>query len=372
MTAAATGRTAMRWACRLLLTMALVGVVSPAAPSIAAVPSVSAPNVAQLIGQKLMVTMSGQQASASLLGRIRRGEIGGVVLLGSNISSASQLRALSASLQHAASAGGQPRLLIAVDQEGGSIKRVPWIAPWRSPPQMGASGSNRLARNQGAQTGSGLRNLGINVDLAPVADVPRTRASFMYQQGRTFSFDAGRTARLADAFALGLGDSLVVAAMKHFPGIGLATRNTDYYADTITASKATLATDLRPYRRAIGNGIPMIMLSNATYPAYDPYNAAGWSAAIVTTLLRQDLGFRGVTITDALNGAASSRGTTQASLAARSANAGTDMLLLVGSEAATAQIYDGLLRRARAGQISRSRLLASYDRILALKARMAP
>jgi beta-N-acetylhexosaminidase len=190
----------------------------------------------------------------------------------------------------------------------------------------------------------------------------------MYQQGRTFSFDAALTARLADAFASGLESAGVLATMKHFPGIGYATKNTDYYVDTITASRAALAPDLRPYERAIRHDIPLIMLSNATYTAYDGSNAAGWSHAIVVTLLRDDLGFTGVTITDSLDGTAHARGLSTKVLAVRAAKAGTDMILTTGSEATSRAVYATLLDDATNGAIPRSTLQASYDRIIALKA----
>jgi beta-N-acetylhexosaminidase len=278
------------------------------------------------------------------------------------------LIALTGKLRAAAAAGGQPPLLIAVDQEGGSIKRIPWAPPTMSAPEMGRIGLASTARSQGAATGAALLGLGINVDFAPVADVPSSTASFMYQQGRTFSFSATRTALLADAFASGLESKGVVPAMKHFPGIGFATRNTDAYVVTIRASRAALAPGLLPYRTAIGHHIPLIMLSNATYTAYDPYRAAGWSRAIGITLLRRDLGFTGVTITDSLDGTAHARGLTTGLLAYRAAYAGTDMILLTGSETATRAIFARLVQNVKDGAIPTTTLRASYDRILALKA----
>jgi beta-N-acetylhexosaminidase len=328
------------------------------------------PTAAQLIGQKLMVSMAGTTPSADLLGRIRRGEVGGVILFGANISTASQVTALTAKLRAAAAAGHQPPLLIATDQEGGSVKRIPWAPPTLSPPQMGANGSTSVALNQGSATGNALLSLGINNDLAPVADVPASTSSFMYQQGRTWSFSATTTTNLSNAFATGLEAASVVPSMKHFPGIGFAGLNTDSHPVTIGASAAALAPGLRPYQTAIPNGIPMIMLSNATYTAYDSANAAGWSLAIGTTLLRNQLGFRGVTITDSLTGTAVSRGVSQTSLSLRAAKAGTDMILVTGSEASTRAVYSALLAAAQAGSIARSTLLASYNRIIALKAHL--
>ncbi len=311
--------------------------------------------------------MDGATPSADLLGRIRRGEVGGVILLGENITTPSALVDLTRTLRDAAKAGGQPPLLIAVDQEGGSIKRITWAPPTLSPPEIGEIGSASTARAQGAATGAALRALGIDVDFAPVADVPATTQSFMYLEGRTFSFSAALTAVLADAFATGLESAGVVPVMKHFPAIGFATKNTDGSVVTIDMSVTRLAPGLKPYRTAIGHDIPMIMLSNATYPAYDPVNAAGWSHAIGVTLLRHDLGFKGVTITDSLEGTAKARGVSASSLAVRAATAGTDMILLTGSEASTEATYETLLADADAGVIPRATLLTSYRRILALK-----
>ncbi|HEX3427400.1 MAG TPA: glycoside hydrolase family 3 N-terminal domain-containing protein [Candidatus Limnocylindrales bacterium] len=328
----------------------------------------AAPGLAQLVGQKLVVRMDGLVPSADLLGRIRRGEVGGVILFGSNISTPTALIALTRLLQRTAVAGGQPPLLIAVDQEGGPIKRISWIAPWLSAPQMGRIGLTSVARAQGEAAGSGLRALGVNVDLAPVADVPASTASFMYRAGRTFAFGSLLTASLADAFATGLESGGVDPAMKHFPGIGFATRNTDASVVTIAASPTALSPGLRPYRLAIGHRIPLIMLSNATYPAWDAVNAAGWSRAIGQTLLRQGLGFTGVTITDSLDGTAAARGLTTRLLAVRAARAGTDMILTTGSEVQTRAVYATLLREAQLGWIPTATLRASYARIATLKA----
>ena len=323
------------------------------------------PTLRQLVGQKLVVAMNGRAPSAALLGRTRRGEIGGVIVHKWNFSTAAGLRSIARRLQAAAAAGGQPRLLIAVDQEGGSIKTVAWIPPALAPGQMGSVGT---AFGQGRRTGAALRSLGVNVDLAPVADVPASGGSFVYRQGRTWSADASTTAQLAGAFALGLGQAHELATAKHFPGLGFATANTDHAVVRIRASKAQLALGLTPYRQAIAQRVPIVMLSNAVYDAYDPVDAAGWSRVISTELLRGRLGFRGATITDSLDGAAHARGIRPNALAIAAANAGTDLILLTESEVASANVFTTLLRAARSGRIHRSTLEASYRRILTLKA----
>jgi beta-N-acetylhexosaminidase len=329
------------------------------------------PTVAQLIGQKLVIRMDGTTPSAALLGRIRRGEVGGVILFGANVVDATQVAALTTQLHQAAIDGGQPRLLVMVDQEGGTVKRIPWAPPTLSPPQMGALGSTTTARLQGYHTAEALRALGIDVDLAPVADVPVTTKSFEFVQKRTWSFNPSRTAYLAYEFAHGIRIGGVIPAMKHFPGLGFATSNTDQRIVTIFQPASALAPGLQPFKVGIAHAIPLIMLSNATYPAWDRSFAAGWSPAVNTTLLRTQLGFKGATITDALDGTAAARHTTAAHLALRAAQSGTDLLLVTGSESTSQAVYNALVTAANAGQIPTSKLSASLTRILALKA-LAP
>ena len=339
----------------------LAHLVSAAAPA-------PQPPLSQLIGQKLVVRIDGRRPDPEILRRIRLGQVGGVIIYrGRNFATPGGLRSLTAVLQGAAAAGGRPPLLIAVDQEGGAVKQVPWAPPALSPPEMGAAGSAAGALAQGTATGAALRRLGVNADLAPVADVPASPRSFMLQGGRTWSGSAAATSRLANAFASGLERGGVVPVMKHFPGLGYADLNTDSHVEAIAASRARLDPGLMPYRRAIAQHIPMVMLSNAVYDAYDGANAAGWSGAIATRLLRRDLGFTGVTVTDSLDGAAHARGIDDVPLALRAARAGTDMILVTGSEATSQGVYRSLVAAARDGELSRARLEASARRILALK-----
>lgn len=324
----------------------------------------------QLIGQKLVVRIDGTTPSSSLLARARGGRIGGVIVHRFNFDSNDGLGSLTSKLQHAAANGGQPPLLIALDQEGGSVKTVPWIPPTLSPPQMGKLGSERIAQAQGRKTGAALRDLGVNIDFAPVVDVPASTRSFLYSQGRTWSFGPGTTARLSARFAAGLGDAGAIAAAKHFPGLGLATVNTDASVVRIRATRPALAPGLEPFKAAIADRVPVIMLANAVYTAYDARNAAGWSHAIGTNLLRGQLGFGGVTITDSLDGAAHARHVRAVDLALRAAQAGTDMLLLTGGEEGTRAAYTVLRAAAASGRLDHARLLSSYRRILALKAKL--
>jgi len=314
-----------------------------------------------------VVGVDGTAASPSLLQRIRRGQVGGVILMGSNVRNAPQVRALTTALRGAAAAGGHP-FLVMTDQEGGEVRRFRWAPPVASAEQLGQLGEAAL-RRRGHDTATALGRLGVDVDLAPVADVPGVPGSFIAAQRRGFSTVPTRVAKDVTAFSAGLLDGGVAPTLKHFPGLGLATVSTDEAAVTIAAGAAALAPGLVPYRRAIASGVaPLAMISNAAYTAYGGKPAA-WSPRVLALL--RGLGFTGVTITDALEPLATTHGVTLPVAAARAARAGVDLLLCVGSERSTAAVYDALLAEARAGRLPRSALEASAARIDELAATYA-
>ena len=313
-----------------------------------------------------MIGFPGTTAPAAVLGRIRAGQVGAVILFGANIVSDRQVRGLTSSLQAAAHAGGNPPLLIATDQEGGQIKRFPNGPPTLSPPQMATSGSPHTAYRQGQMTGAYLKARGINMDLAPVSDVPTFSGAFIWQQGRAFSFNAATVAKYTTAFALGLQSAGVAATAKHFPGLGSAAVTTDVQLDELHPSAAQRAAALKPYEAMIPRGLDSVMVTTAGFPAYDASGRpAALSSRIVGHLLRGQLGFGGMVITDALNAPTGHNEIAAGALAAR---AGADMLLYADS--ATGEL--GALESAlRAGHITRDQAVASYGRIVALKRKLA-
>jgi beta-N-acetylhexosaminidase len=346
------------------LAAAALAAALPAPPTVAtaATPSSSA----KLLGQRIMVGFPGSTAPAALLARIRAGQVGAVILFGANIGSDRQVRALTSSLQGAARAGGNPPLLIATDQEGGQIKRFPGGPPTLSPPQMAASGSPHVAYRQGQMTGAYLKPRGVNMDLAPVSDVPTFSGAFIWQQGRAFSFNAGTVAKYATAFALGLQSAGVAATAKHFPGDGSAAIDTDTQLDELHPSAAQRAAALKPYESMIPRGLDSAMVTTAGFPAYDSSGTpAALSSRIIGGVLRRQLGFGGVVITDALGAPTGHNEITAGVLAAR---AGADMLLYADS--ATGEL--GALESAlSAGRITHAQAVASYQRIVALKQTLA-
>jgi beta-N-acetylhexosaminidase len=316
----------------------------------------------KLLGQRIMVGFSGTTAPPWLLRAARAGDIGSVILFEANIVSRGQTQALTASLQRAARAGGNPKLLIATDQEGGEVKRIPSLAPTLSPPEIAHTGSLATATTQGRATGTGLHRWGINMDLAPVVDVPTVQNAFIWQQGRAFSFSAGTVARYASAFALGLQSQRVAATAKHFPGLGTATTDTDFAHLELHPTAAQRAAALTPYETMIPQGLDAVMASVAGFDAYDHSGTvAALSRPIVTGLLRGKLGFGGVVITDSL---ASSTGHDERTAGVLAAAAGSDILLFTDSAPGELPALRAALAR---GQITRADAAASYRRIIALK-----
>lgn len=322
--------------------------------------------IERLVGQRLVVAMEGTTPSRTLLARVRAGQVGGVILFGGNVRSLPQVRALTGALHDAARAGGQPPLLVLADQEGGRTRRFRSLPPALSAAELGRLPLARV-RRAGEQAGRALRRLGVDVDLAPVADVPRVPGAFIAEQRRAYGSDLARAGSRALAFATGLENAGVAAAAKHFPGLGRSATNTDLAAVGITASRAELLLELAPFRRLVEGEVPLVMVSNAVYTALGRAPAA-WSTA-VQRLLRDDLGFAGATITDALEPAARARGRSLEAGAVLAARAGVDLLLVAGSEASSARAYVRLLAAARAGTLSRSSLEGSYGRIVELKRR---
>ncbi len=315
----------------------------------------------RLAGQMLIARMEAS-ATAELSRAAGRGEIGGVIAFPPVGTSAGTLERTIRDLQRAALRGGNPPLLVAIDQEGGDVKRLPG-PPERSPGELAASGDERQARAEGEATGRYLRELGINVDLAPVLDLG-SPGSFV--ASRTFGDDPDRVGALGVAFADGLGAAGVGATAKHFPGLGLASANTDLGPSTVDATRAELDPGLEPFRAAVDAGVPLVMMSNATYPTYGQPVPAAFEPRIVTGLLRRRLGFDGAVITDDLfAGAVSGSGYDPGGAAVAAASAGADLLLYARSPAP--QALPALVEALRRGRLTTDRLRDSCARILALK-----
>ena len=294
--------------------------------------------------------------------------MGGVILFGSNVTTPAALTALARSLRDAAAAGGEPPLLIATDQEGGSVKRVPSAPPTLAPPALGDLGGASGVRSEGVSTGAALRDLAMMSTSRPLPMSRRptthsctSRAGPGRQPDR--DHDPGERVRL------GLESEGVLPVMKHFPGLGFATLNTDTHVVTLTDSIAALAPGLRPYRTAIADRCR----DHAVQRHVHRLRPAPRGRLVPCHRDHAAPAGPGVHWCDhhgLPDRRRAARGVSAAQLAIDAAGAGTDMILLTGSEASTRAAYAALVTAAEDGTIPAATLIASYTRILVLKSRL--
>ena len=236
-------------------------------------------------------------------------------------------------------------------------------SPASSAPEQAAAGT---VGSDARRAGLVLRRAGVNVSLAPVADVPSVAGSAL--ASRSFSSDPKRTSTAVAAAVAGWRAGGVAATAKHFPGLGAATVNTDDGKVTIRRGRAKLmGVDLPPFEAAIRAGVPLVMVSHARYTALDRQRIASQSPAIIRGLLRDRLAFRGIVITDSMEAAASLATGNITATSERAVRAGADLVLLTG-RGSYGPVYRHLLTKARGSTSFRERVRQAAARVLALKA----
>lgn len=323
----------------------------------------------QLAGQRLVCGFQGTALPGIVRQQIAAGELAGVILFERNIRSVEQTRALTAELQAIERAAPlDAPLITAVDEEGGSVSRIPG-APRASAAEIGRRGPG-FARGQGAAVGALMTRAGLNLDLAPVLDVAR-KGGFIAAQRRSFGSRPGRVASVGVAFTQGLGDAGVVATAKHFPGLGSTPDNTDLRPATIRLRAGKLRrVDEAAYDAFARAGGELVMVSSARYPTLGAGVPASQSKAVATGELRGRVGFDGVSITDALEGKGAQVTGPPRKVALRVARAGMD-ILLYGSCNTAVKAREALGRALRSGRLPRAPFEQSVARILALRAGLA-
>lgn len=330
----------------------------------------------QRAAQRVVFSYPGTTVPRSLLELIAAGLVGGVILFGENITSLSQITAAVRQMHEAnqSSPVGAP-LLVMTDQEGGEVRRLPG-GPVQTAKQIGASADpGPAAGGAGREAGLLLRGAGLNVNLAPVLDVFRTPGDFEDQYQRSFSKNPDVVATCATAFITAQQEVGVAATAKHFPGLGPAGahQNTDLAPVTLTTALSDLrAVDERPYIPAIAANVQLVMLSWAVYTALDPHHPAGLSAKIIRRELRHRLGFRGVTITDAINAGSLAALGTPPQNAVKAADAGMDLILEATRDVSHGQaVVDALTAALTDRELDVRESDAALRRILELRCRLA-
>lgn len=332
--------------------------------------------IEQLAGELVMTKLVGPTASEEELEAIRTLQLGGVILFGWNVVDRDQLRALAASLDDArrpaARAAGLPTgVLVSVDQEGGTIRNVPFAPPELTQPQLG-TGSTADARTVAQATGRALRDAGVNMDLGPVADLAQPPNRTM--AGRAFGADPRDAAPFVAATVSGLQDGGVAAVAKHFPGFGASTANSDEAVAYVDRTRPELAAEeLVTFRAAIDAGVDSIMVSHGIHRELGSALPGIVDPAIATGLLRDELGFTGVAMTDSMNarGFREAWGDTVPRACPAAVEAGIDLLLLTGSLETARLCRARIITAVRDGSLDEDRVREAARRVIELRSRRA-
>lgn len=333
-----------------------------------------------MIGQMLMAGFRGYTVDkdSPIIRDIRQRQLGGVILfdydvgLGKperNIKSPTQVKALTTALKDAATIP----LLVAVDQEGGRVQRLKPEYGFTGTPsaqELGAGPDSRVAE-AADQTGSTLREVGFNLDFAPVADVnvdPNSPA--IGKIGRSFSADPKRVAECDRIFLAGLLKHGILGSLKHFPGHGSA--GADSHLGVTDVTRTWSEAELIPYRELIGNGSAKLIMTAHIFNAnLDPEYPATLSHKVITGLLRGKLGFAGVVITDDMNMKAITSQYGQEEAIRLAIEAGADILLfgnnLSFDPEVVAKAHGTIRKLVDEGAISKARIEESFNRIMRLK-----
>jgi beta-N-acetylhexosaminidase len=277
-----------------------------------------------------------------------------------------------AALTHACHAAAKSPILIAIDQEGGSVARL-HDGFTQSPGAMalGAAGSEDLAFRMSKVLATEMRTLGINWDYAPVLDIAHDISNPSVGT-RSLGTDKHEVGRLAAAEIRGFQAGGVAATAKHFPGLGNTPVDThDALAVIDVPFDFLWDNDLVPFRQAIESGVATMMMTHVTFSALDTQYPATLSPAVTQTLLRDKLGFTGVATTDCMEMGAVTKHYTPGESAVLAALAGQDLILFSHTRAVQEAAYDGLLEAARSGRLSLERIDQSVQRIQALKQQYA-
>jgi beta-N-acetylhexosaminidase len=323
------------------------------------------------VGQKLLLAFEGKERpSDGILQAMQQGMPAGVTLFRAfNVDNPVQVRELTGSLQAAASVAGLPRLLIAVDQEGGQLMAVGGATPFPGNMALGATGSPELAHRTGLAMGRELAAMGINVNYAPVCDVnvnPRNPGVGT----RSFGDVPARVAEMSAAMVAGLQAAGVAATAKHFPGLGDAATDPHYDTPLLVHDRERLRrVELPPFEAAIHAGARLVMTAHVALPALNDGLdiPATLSDSILKQLLRKELGFEGPIVSDAMDMKAIRQGPGLAIDAIAAVKAGVDLLLLIGDIKEQQMIFEALMQAVRRGLLSREQIFASAQKILELK-----
>jgi beta-N-acetylhexosaminidase len=335
----------------------------------------------QQIGQLLMLAVYTNGYSAALNQPLQQWDIANAIVFNNYNGGLLMPTTLTGFTQlvHDLQTHANQSLIIATDEEGGIVDRLaPYYGPTPSPMQLATTGNPQQAYDQAQLDAGRLRASGINTDFAPLADVYQGGA---VSQSRMFGTTPDQVITYAGAFLNGLQQNGVTGTLKHWPGIGSAPANPDYGLPTITHSQTQLnAIDFATFRALLTHQPGMIMVTHAMVPAYDSSTPASLSPVLVDQVLRGQLGYQGVVITDAMDGGGllqfmkqqgySDPAQAIAEASVRAILAGNDIVECPIESDRLAAVVTAMTDAVQSGRISQDRLRQSLRRIIALKVRM--
>jgi beta-N-acetylhexosaminidase len=320
----------------------------------------------QEVGQMIMIEFQESQMDPGLAYEISHYDIGSVILYAYNVLGTAQMQQLSRAMQASA---GIP-LLISTDQEGGPVNRLSGLVGYLpSAEQIGATNDPNYARQRGKEDSQELYNLGINANLAPVVDVQNVPDGVGALGGRMFGTTPQQVTKMAGAYLEGLQAShQVVGTLKHFPGLGDVPVDPHQQLYTLNRSLQQLnQIDWAPYKSLLAtNQVSMVMVTHVVIPAVDPSHPASLSHAVVTGILRDQLHFNGVVVTDGIY-MKSLRQYSFDQIVLDAVEAGVDIISSTYSLASTAEAFNDIVNAVQQGTITKQRIDDSVRRILLLK-----
>ncbi len=321
--------------------------------------------VRDTVGQLLMVGFQGTELSHAFIDWLQEYRPGGVILFSRNVVDPEQVARLTNALQaHAPN----PPLLIAIDEEGGRVSRLPrGFTTFPSAASIAARQSPDVAYEVAEVTARELRAVGINVNLAPVLDVNSNPANPIIGD-RAYGAQPERVCTYALATVQGFEDNGIIPCGKHFPGHGDTTTDSHHVLPVVDADRVRLDdVELEPFRRAIRQGLPAIMAAHVRYPALDTEAPATLSRPILTDLLRNELGFQGVTFTDDMEMRAILDHQTVGDASVRAVQAGADVVVICRQQERQREAVEAIEQTLERGGLSWERLTASVARVQDLK-----
>jgi beta-N-acetylhexosaminidase len=312
------------------------------------------------VDQVLLLGFDGVDTSAQIVAELRQRQIGGVLVGAQNGASPELLTAIA----KAGRTDGRIPPLIVAAQEGGVYRTFPELPPAERAIDIGDTGDPERAQAWAAEAARALAGLGFHLNLFPVADVATIDSPL---GGRAFSDDAVISAELTAAAIRGCEEAGLACAPAHFPGLGAASQDTAEGPATVSLDATSLeARDLEPFRAAVAEDAPAIVLSLALYSAYDAVTPGALTPQIVQRLLRDELRFKGVAITDDLGSGAVKATYRVPDAAVAALRAGAD-LVQVASVEDQARVREAILAAVESGELPAERLAEAAGRVLELK-----